>query len=294
MTMKPRVRVIGAATDAGTSVRGSAQGPNALIEAGLLIKLELQGWEVEVDDAEGPLPSDVITNGYRNLAEVIEWKTSIDSKVSLALTDGALPLLLGGDHSVAIGSIAAVKRFCSIDARSIKIIWLDAHADANTAETSPTANLHGMPVACLLGHGPEELRSNTAPSDWMLIGPRSIDPGERTFLTSAGISVISTKQLHQLGPMLAIGPALTDRSHLHLSIDLDFLDPTIAPGVSVPEPKGGNKSELLSCLDAAVATGRVGSIDLVELNPVIDQRTTELGVSLIERTFKKLFTFRSN
>ena len=295
-----RVSLIGAPTDVGASTVGCRMGPLALRVAGLVPALEAFGCEVrDVGDLTGPEnPVQPPVNGYRHLPEVVAWNSAVFAAVSAELADHRMPILLGGDHCLAIGSISAIADHCRRTGRKLRVIWVDAHADFNTAELTPSGNIHGMPVACLTGHGPEELTRMSdhhpamTPDQIRQIGLRSVDPGEKQFLRAEGVEVFDMRYLDEIGMRKTMKRALAGvdaDTHVHLSLDLDFVDPTIAPGVGTPVQGGPTYREAHLCMEMLADSGRLGSIDLVELNPALDLRneTARLAVDLVESLFGK-------
>jgi len=298
--MNRKVSLIGAPTDVGASVRGASMGPEALRVAG--IGLALQGHDLEVADRgnlAGPanpwLPP---VDGYRHLPEVVAWNRIVHDAVLAELQDGRLPVLLGGDHSLAIGSIAAVARHCRATGRRLRVLWLDAHADFNTNVLTPSGNLHGMPVACLCGHGPLELISiaGDVPAidpKWMRqIGIRSVDAGEKRLVHQVGLEVFDMRFIDEMGLRHSMELALAmmnSNTHLHVSFDVDFLDPEIAPGVGTTVRGGPGYREAQLCMEMIADSGALASVDVMELNPALDvrNRTAELAVDLIESLFGK-------
>ncbi len=211
---------------------------------------------------------------------------------------GRLPILLGGDHSLGIGSISAVARHCRERGRRLRVLWLDAHADFNTPTLSPSGNLHGMPVACLCGFGPRELveLGGATPAlrpEWVRqIGVRSVDDGEKRFIHEQGLEVFDMRHVDELGMRATMEQALAGLdadTHLHLSFDVDFLDPEIAPGVGTTVPGGPTYREAQLCMEMIADSGRLGSLDIVELNPALDvrNRTAAVTVDLVESLFGK-------
>lgn len=236
--------------------------------------------------------------GYRHLAEVIAWNRAVHQATARELGQGRLPILLGGDHSVAIGSISAVATHVRAAGGSLRVLWLDAHADFNTAELTPSGNMHGMPVACLAGLGPDDLTSLSGEipavrtDEIRQIGVRSVDQGEKELLRSAGVEVFDMRFVDEIGMRRTMTRALAGMdagTHLHLSLDLDFIDPSVAPGVGTPVAGGATYREAQLCMEMIADTGRLGSMDLVELNPALDLRNTtaELAVDLLESLFGK-------
>lgn len=292
--------LIGAPTDIGASRLGCRLGPQALRVAG--IAQALAGFDCDVRDVgdlTGPEnPQLPPVAGYRHLPEVVAWNRAVFAATQAELADGRLPILLGGDHSLAIGSISAVAAHCRAQGKQLRVIWVDAHADFNTAELTPSGNIHGMPVACLAGHGPDELTTlaGTAPAistdDIRQVGLRSVDPGEKAFLFAEGVEVFDMRFLDEIGMRRTMVRALAgvdENTHLHLSLDLDFVDPEIAPGVGTPVRGGPTYREAHLAMEMIADTGRLGSVDLVELNPALDVRNTtaELAVDLVESLFGK-------
>jgi arginase len=302
--MKPRAprtaALIGAPTDVGAADRGASMGPEALRVAGLQQHLEGHGLLVlDRGNLTGPgNPNSPPDGGYRHLDEVARWNGLAHDAVLAELQDDRLPILLGGDHSLAIGSISAVARHCREQGRKLRVLWLDAHADFNTRELSPSGNLHGMPVACLCGLGPPELLQVSgavpaiSPRDIRLIGVRSVDLGERRFVHEHGLEVFDMRFVDEMGMRATIEEALAGLdadTHLHVSFDVDFLDPGIAPGVGTTVPGGPTYREAQLCMEMIADTGRLASLDIVELNPAFDEcnRTARLAVDLVESLFGK-------
>ncbi|NSL54785.1 arginase [Uliginosibacterium aquaticum] len=298
--MTQRIVLIGAPTDIGAGARGASMGPEALRVADIKPILESHGLSVEDHgNLAGPtnpwLPP---VAGYRHLAEVIEWNRAVHDAMLAALQAGQLPILLGGDHSLAVGSISAVARHCRAVGKKLRVLWLDAHADFNTSTITPSGNLHGMPVACLCGHGPAELVSMSdqvpAIEPWNIyqIGIRSVDQGEKRFVHEMGLDVFDMRFIDENGMRHTMEQALLgldDNTHLHVSFDVDFLDPEIAPGVGTLVPGGPTYREAQLCMEMIADTGRLASLDVVELNPALDVRnkTADLAVDLIESLFGK-------
>jgi arginase len=275
-------------------------GPEAMRVAGIQQALEQRGLQVrDRANLAGPTnPRRPPAGGYRNLEEVVEWNRLVHDAVYQELGAGRLPILLGGDHSLGIGSIGAVARHCRESGRKLRVLWLDAHADFNTGELSPSGNLHGMPLACLCGFGPKALveLGGAVPSlhpQWIRqIGVRSVDEGEKRFVHELAVEVFDMRYIDEMGMRQAMEQALAglDRdTHLHVSFDVDFLDPDIAPGVGTLVPGGPTYREAQLCMEMIADTRLVGSLDVVELNPALDVRneTAVLAVSLLESLFGK-------
>lgn len=298
---EPAVRtvdLIGAPTDVGAGMRGASMGPEAMRVAGLTGQLEAIGLTVrDVGNLAGPpnpwLPP---TDGYRHLPEVTAWTTAVHDAVYDSLTAGHLPILLGGDHCLAIGSISAIARFCRDQGKKLVVLWLDAHADFNTPGTTPSGNIHGMPVAVLRGMGPDVLTSIGGrtpaidPNTVRQIGIRSVDAEEKKLVHAEGMAVYDMRHIDEEGMREAVRAALADvddDTHLHVSFDVDFLDPEIAPGVGTTVMGGPTYREAQLCMELIADTGRVSSLDVMELNPACDiaNRTAKVAVELIGSLF---------
>jgi len=298
--MPARVSLIGAPTDIGAGSRGASMGPEALRVAGLTPTLEAQGVEVlDRGDLAGPSnPARPAEAGYRHLPEVLRWNRSVHDAVFAELEQGRLPILLGGDHSLSIGSISAVARHCRLGDRPLRILWLDAHADFNTSALTPSGNIHGMPVACLCGFGPAELIGLSGaipairPAAIRQIGIRSVDQGEKRFVHEVGLEVFDMRYVDEVGMRRTLEAALEGmpaETHVHVSFDVDFLDPDIAPGVGTTVPGGPSYREAQLCMEMIADTGCMASLDLMELNPALDvkNRTAEVAVDLAASLFGK-------
>lgn len=298
--MTAPVSLIGAPTDVGASRLGCRLAPQAFRVAGIARALTGFGCDVrDTGDLTGPEnPQSGAVAGYRHLAEVVAWNRAVHDATARELAEGRLPILLGGDHSLAIGSISAVAAHCRTTGRALRVIWIDAHADFNTAALTPSGNLHGMPVACLAGHGPQELigmagfTPAVSTDQLRQVGLRSVDEGEKSFLRSEGVEVFDMRFIDEIGMRRTMVRALAGMdadTHLHVSIDLDFVDPEVAPGVGTPVRGGATYRETQLCMEMIADTGRLGSLDLVEVNPALDEhnRTAELTVDLVESLFGK-------
>jgi arginase len=292
--------LIGAPTDIGASDRGASMGPEALRVAGLHTALASRGLAVnDRGNLQGPAnPWLSPVEGYRHLSQVVEWNRLVHDAVHAELEHECLPILLGGDHSLSIGSISAVARHCRERGKALRILWFDAHADFNTRELSPSGNLHGMPVACLCGFGPRELieiggRVPAISPRWIRqIGIRSVDAGEKRFVHEQGLEVFDMRYIDEMGVRHTMELALSGidaNTHLHVSFDVDYLDPDIAPGVGTTVPGGPSYREAQLCMEMIADTGQLASLDVAELNPALDVRnkTAALAVDLIESLFGK-------
>jgi arginase len=228
----------------------------------------------------------------------VAWNTALHDAVHAELAQGRMPIVLGGDHCLGMGSISAVARHCRDTGKTLRVLWLDAHADFNTAALTPSGNVHGMPVACLCGFGPDALTGigghtpAITPDVVRQIGIRSVDPGEKRFVHEVGLEVFDMRYIDEMGMRHTMEQALMgldDNIHLHVSFDVDFLDPEIAPGVGTTVPGGPTYREAQLCMEMIADTGRLASLDVMELNPALDvrNRTAELAVDLIESLFGK-------
>lgn len=300
------VDLIGAPTDIGAGSRGASMGPEALRVAGIREALQARGLEVaDTGNLAGPtnpwLPP---ADGYRHLDEVVDWNKAVHEAMYQSLAAGRLPILLGGDHCLGIGSISAVARHCRATGKKLRVLWLDAHTDFNTNALTPTGNVHGMPVAVLCGHGPAELTGiggatpAMSPSAIRQIGIRSVDEGEKRFVRQQGLEVFDMRYIDEMGMRHTMEKALAGMdagTHLHVSFDVDFLDPSIAPGVDTAIKGGPTYREAQLCMEMIADTGLLGSLDVMELNPALDVRngTAEVAVDLIESLFGKSTLMRA-
>ncbi len=294
------VDLIGAPTDVGAAHRGASMGPEAMRVAGIHQTLVQFGCHVnDLGNLPGPTnPWQPPVAGYRHLPEVVAWNVAVHDAVHGSLANGHLPILLGGDHCLAIGSISAVALHCRARGLDLVVLWLDAHADFNTMHTTPTGNIHGMPVAVLRGMGPQELTSiggqtpAIGPGTVRQVGIRSVDAQEKVLVHEDGMAVYDMRQIDELGMRKTMRRALDglgERTHLHVSFDVDFLDPSIAPGVGTTVPGGPTYREAQLCMEMIADTGRLGSLDVMELNPAKDHanRTAEVATDLIDSMFGK-------
>lgn len=277
--------------DLGQGRRGVDMGPSAVRCAGLNARLAALGLEVhDQGNLDVPVPEEArsaLPGGMKHLPVVSSVNRDLADCTERALQEGNIPLALGGDHSIAAGSIAGVRR-----RGRVGILWIDAHGDFNTPETSPGGNLHGMPLAALLGQEPQAMvtwrgSGRIRPQEVVLLGVRSLDHGERRALVEHGPEVYTMRDVDELGIAEVTRQALTHfsrlgLSRLHVSLDLDVLDPTIAPGVGTPVPGGLSYREAHLLMELLSDDKRVGSLDIVEINPILDIRngTAELAVEL--------------
>lgn len=292
--------MIGAPTDVGAGTRGASMGPEALRVAHLQAMLESQGAEVmDRGNLQGPgNPGLPPTGGYRHLNEVTAWNRTVHDAYYAELVASRLPILLGGDHCLAIGTISAAARHCRESRRKLRVLWFDAHADSNTNVLTPSGNLHGMPMAVLCGYGPAQLigiggKTPIIAADVVReIGIRSVDEGEKRFVHEIGLEVFDMRYIDEMGirqTMQAALAGLDRETHLHVSFDVDFLDPDIAPGVGTTVAGGPSYRESQLCMEMIADTGLLGSVDIMELNPAFDvhNRTAEVAVDLLGSLFGK-------
>ncbi|HUX68042.1 MAG TPA: arginase [Terriglobales bacterium] len=303
--MAKKVRIVGVPLDLGQDRRGVDMGPSAVRVAGLLARLEGLGCEVrdlgniEVAFAEHQAPGDPHA---KYLPEIAQSCQRLADGVMQMIEDGALPLVLGGDHSIAVGTASGVSAFYRARQQAVGLIWLDAHGDFNTPATTPSGNIHGMALACLLGRGPKALTSlygyapKIAPAHTVLVGVHDLDPPEKRLLREAQVKVFTMRDIDERGMRSvveeAIAIASNDTAGFCVSLDLDFIDAAHAPGVGTPVRGGATYREAHLALELIADSGNLLSLEVVECNPVLDERnrTAELAVELILSALgKKIF-----
>ena len=296
------VHVMGVPMDLGSGRRGVDMGPSAIRIAGLEDRLRELGHQV-VD--EGDL---VIKNmeelkvgdvHARYLAEIARAAKLAAGKVERIMTKGHFPLVLGGDHSISVGTVSGIAAFCRARRKKLGLLWIDAHGDINTPETSPSGNIHGMPVASLLGEGPDTLTAirGTAPKvnarNVALVGIRSLDEGEKVRLKRHGVQVHTMSDIDRSGIHRIMKKALarvTDGTDcVHVSFDLDAVDPTVAPGVGTPVKGGLDYREAHLIMELLHDSGVMTSLEMVEVNPILDDRNASglFAVELVQSAFGK-------
>ncbi|GJE43418.1 arginase [Methylobacterium soli] len=273
------IAVIGAPIEVGTSEPGALMGPAALRTAGLVRSLADLGHAVsDLGDVVPDCPREA-----RGLPAVAAWTRALSARVAASLGAGALPVVAGGDHSLSLGTVDGALRHCARTGRPLFVLWLDAHADFNTPATSPSGNLHGMPLAALCGEpgfdglfADEASRPRLDPTRLYLVGLRSIDAGERALVTARRVAVTDMRDIDEFGVVAPLRRILervgAAGGHLHVSLDVDFLDPGIAPGVGTTVPGGATFREAHLIMEMLHDSGLVGSLDVVELNPFLDER----------------------
>jgi arginase len=294
------VSLVGAPTDIGAGALGARMGPEALRVAGIAQAIARQGVDVkDCGNMAGPAnPWMPPVDGFRHLPQVTAWNTALHALVYAELRSGRMPIMLGGDHCLGIGSISAVARHCRDTGKTLRVLWLDAHADFNTSALTPSGNIHGMPLACLCGLGPQALVEigghvpAISPKWVRQIGIRSVDEGEKRWVHQHDLEVFDMRYIDEQGmrhTMVQALAGLDANTHLHVSLDVDFLDPAIAPGVGTTVRGGPSYREAQLCMEMIADTGQLGSLDIVELNPALDwgNQTAELAVDLVESLFGK-------
>ncbi|MFL6213624.1 MAG: arginase [Blastocatellia bacterium] len=296
MTAKRRCRIIGVPMDLGAGRRGVDMGPSAIRIAGLNQALAFLGCDVTDAGNVNVAPPEAVLQVHaraRYLPEIAAASEELARMVEAALDEDAVPVVLGGDHSIAVGSVAGVAAHYHKRGGQVGIIWLDAHADCNTPETTPSGNIHGMPLAALLGYGAKELTHvagfapKVLPEHTAVVGARSIDPGEREMLRTLGVRVFTMTEIDERGMSSciqeAIAVATRDTVGIHVTMDMDFIDPFYAPGVGTPERGGVTYREGHLAMEKIADSGRVVAVELTEVNPLFDtqNQTAQLAVEMI-------------
>jgi arginase len=283
-----KVAIIGAALDLGQGRRGVDMGPSAMRAAGLEERIRSLGYEVrDLGNVASPEPeeTDVVDERMRFLPEIRTTCERIAALVADASRAGEVPLVLGGDHSVALGTLGGLASAHGVGG----VLWVDAHSDVNTPETSPSGNVHGMPLAAALGLAGPEFESDAWPLPAVdarrvsLIGARQLDEGEKRLLRQAGVRVYTMSEIDRIGIERAVRESL-DRvagsGFVHLSFDMDVLDPFVAPGVGTPIPGGLTYREAHLALELVAESGLAGSLEVVEVNPILDRENTTAATAV--------------
>jgi arginase len=303
-SLPPRkIHIIGVPLDLGQSRRGVDMGPSAVRVAGLEARLERLGHQVTDAGNISVAIAETKSAGEQNaryLKEITDTCTKTAQLVVKTLGDGLTPVVLGGDHSIAVGTVSGVADFYRQHDQKIGLIWIDAHSDINTPETSPSGNVHGMPLAAILGLGPEPLSAiygfspKVSPENTVLVGVRDVDPTERENIRRAGITEVYTmRDIDERGMRTVMEEALRAAGRgtagYHVSLDMDWIDPEDAPGVGTPVRGGATYREAHLAMEIIADHGRLLSFEIVEVNPVIDEhnRTADLAVELISSAFGK-------
>jgi arginase len=298
-----KIRILGIPLDLGQSRRGVDMGPSAMRVAGLEAHLEQLGHVVE-DGGNISVPiaetRQAGSENARYLKEITETCTKAAERVLATLEEGMTPIALGGDHSVAVGTVSGVAEFYRRKGQKIGLIWIDAHSDINTPDTSPSGNVHGMPLAALMGLGPDPLKNifgfspKVSPENAVLVGVRDIDAAEKANILRAGIRAVYTmRDIDERGMRTVMEEAVRAASDgtagYHVSLDMDWIDPEDAPGVGTPVRGGSTYREAHLAMEILADNGGIVSFEIVEVNPVIDEhnRTADLAVELASSAFGK-------
>jgi arginase len=293
--MAQKIRILGVPMDLGQSRRGVDMGPSALRVAGLQARLKQLGYQVEdIGNISVKQPEEQHYGDKRAkyLNEIAETCQGLAETVEKTLSEEMMPMILGGDHSIAAGSVAGVASFFRKQSKRIGLIWLDAHGDVNTPETSPSGNVHGMPLASIIGYGAPELtelckfKPKVEPQNVAMVGIRELDTKERQLVKKSGVHVFTMREIDERGMRDVMAEALRfatdDTNGVAISLDMDFLDPTEAPGVGTPVRGGVTYREAHLALEMIADSHALVSFELVEINPVVDlhNKTAILGVEL--------------
>jgi len=294
--MPQKVRIIGVPMDLGQSRRGVDMGPSALRGAGLQSSLKKLGLQVEdIGNLSVKQPEEMPVGEKRAkyLQEIAETCADVAAAAEKSLNEGFLPLVLGGDHSIAAGVAAGVANYFRRDKKQIGYLWLDAHGDMNTPETSPSGNVHGMPLAAIMGYGATELvdllgfQPKAEPGNIVIVGARDLDAQERKIVKKSGVRVFTMRDIDERGLRDVMSEAhkyaMDDTAGIAVSLDMDFVDPADAPGVGTPVRGGVTYREAHLAMEMIADTESMVSLEVVEINPILDEhnRTALLGVELV-------------
>jgi arginase len=293
---RSHIAIIGAPLDLGQGRRGVDMGPSAMRVANLNARVASLGYVVE-DRGNVPVEqAEAAPEGHpraKYLPQIAATCQRLALLVVETLSGGGVPVVLGGDHSVAVGTVSGVSHFFHEREQSVGLIWLDAHADMNTPESSPSGNVHGMPLACIVGHGPAELtdlfgyKPKIAPRNVVIVGLRDVDQREKSNVMEYGVNAFTMREIDERGMRSVMDEAVrlaTDgAAGFHLSLDMDFVDPKDAPGVGTPVRGGVTYREAHLAMEMIGDSRRMVSMEVVEVNPVIDEinRTADLAVELV-------------
>jgi arginase len=296
------IHLLGVPMDLGSGRRGVDMGPSAIRIAGVAERLGELGHKV-VDEGDIPIKNmeelKVGNERARYLGEITRASKLLGRKVERIMQRGHFPLVLGGDHSIAVGTVSGIAAFCRAQGKKLGLLWIDAHGDINTPETSPSGNIHGMPLAALLGFGPKELTDigGAGPKlearNIALVGIRSLDSGEKSRLKETGVQVHTMSDIDRHGADRVMKKALarvTDGTdYVHVSFDLDAVDPTVTPGVGTPVKGGLDYREAHLIMEVIADAGVMTSLEMVEVNPILDQGNTSaaFAVELVQSAFGK-------
>jgi arginase len=301
-TPRKTVHVIGVPMDLGSGRRGVDMGPSAIRIAGLSKELRDLGHQV-VDEGDLDIGNmeqlEVGNTRARFLPEITKANRQLADRIRRVMRRGHFPLVLGGDHSIAVGTVSGVASWARPRGRKVGLLWVDAHSDINTPRTSPSGNVHGMPLAALLGLGPEPLSNiggrfrKVDPDNVALVGIRSVDEGERDHLRRLGVHVYTMADIDRHGIHIVMEKSLAnvtkDTDYVHVSFDLDAVDPSLAPGVGTPVKGGLDYREAQLVMESLWAAGVMTSLEIVEVNPILDDRNSsaKFAVELVQSAFGK-------
>ncbi|MEJ8545866.1 arginase [Brevibacillus borstelensis] len=293
--MNKNISIVGVPLDLGADRRGVDMGPSAIRYAGVIARLEQMGLNIQ-DKGDIPVTRPrhfTETENHKYLDEVVEANEKLARVVSGIMEEGCFPLVLGGDHSIALGTVAGVAK----NVKNLGVIWFDAHGDLNTGETSPSGNIHGMPLAASLGFGHDRLvhiagfAPKLKPENVVIIGARDLDRGERDLIKRTGLKVFTMHEIDKLGMARVMEEAIAHVSKhtdgVHLSLDLDGLDPHDAPGVGTPVIGGISYREGHLALEMLADADVLCSAEFVEVNPILDREnvTARVAVALMSSAF---------
>ena len=289
------IAIIGVPMDLGGNRRGVDMGPSAIRYAGLGDRLVKLGYRVheagnvrvaDRDEARGERRENAAGDRAHHLGEIVRVAEDLRDRVAVVVGRGAFPVVIGGDHSMSMGTLAGIAH----DGRRPGVIWMDAHGDINTPRTSPSGNVHGMPFAVALGLAdepfPKSLRASVSGASSALVAVRDIDPGEKENIKAAGVTAITMADIDRLGMAAAMEKAIAVAARgdgIHLSLDMDAIDPDEAPGVGTPVRGGLTYREAQLAMEMLAASGKLRSLEIAEVNPILDQgnRTAQLAVELV-------------
>jgi arginase len=296
MMRHSQIAIIGVPLDLGAGRRGVDMGPSAVRVANLNARLMEMGYEVD-DLGNVPVAQpEGHPEGHpqaKYLPQITQTCTYLAELVERQMAEGRRPVILGGDHSLAVGSVSGVSKYLRERGQKLGMIWIDAHTDMNTPETSPSGNVHGMPLACCVGLGPKDLTDifgyspKVAPENVVLLGIRSVDQPERDNVQASGVHAFTMRDIDERGMRAVIEESICIASSgtagIHVSLDMDAVDPREAPGVGTPVRGGITYREAHLAMETLCDSGRMTSMEVVEVNPVIDEvnRTAALAVELI-------------
>jgi arginase len=297
-----QVTIIGVLMDLGADRRGVDMGPSAVRVAGLNQRLTALGYQVADGGNINVRNPEMLREEHAHakyLPEITEACQALAEKVTYVLQHGGTPIILGGDHSIAIGSVSGLAAFYRKHEQRVGVLWFDAHGDMNTPDSSPSGNIHGMPFAAILGRGAPELTHISGfapkvhPEDCALIGARDVDPTEAEIMRNSGVRIYTMREVDERGMSACVDEAIAIAARntigFHVTMDMDFVDPDFAPGVGTPVPGGPTYRESHLAMEKVADSGKMLSFELTEVNPVLDtsNRTAELGVQLILSAFGK-------